>query len=191
MRWLRARHAFTYPEVLVAIAASVLIAAAAMYVFSRTETFRRYVEKRTRYQAQWQSFLSLLERELRGLYDYRGDEFDGNPSFQVLDDLSRSALVLVSAMDNTGTADYQEVTYYFKKADQDGLYRKVRRPGEAPVPDDDKWRFMPDVKGFSVTAVMAGTLPAAVTIAAVFADPLEPQTTQTFRMTLPVATRTP
>jgi prepilin-type N-terminal cleavage/methylation domain-containing protein len=179
------RDGFTLLEVLVAVAISLIVTGAAVVMFSETEKFRRQAEKRMRYMAQWQSFQALFEREMRGLFDYRGGDLT---VFEIVDNPppQPDRITFVAAVDNmldeapkdsAGDADFIEVTYYMS-AVKGGLCRKVRAPGQALVTDDDKWLAFPDVRAFGVSTepdpLPSGELPSSVTVMLYFADPLDP-----------------
>ena len=193
------RTGFTFFEVMVAVAISVIVVGVVTFVFGRTERFRHTAEKRLRYAAQWHAFQSLLERETAGMYDYRGDELGlGTDPYYVVPTASPPGhrLQFVAATDNSGTADFVNITYYLVRdssdPSKDGLYRKVWYPGNAEPLDDDQWRCFPDVRGFSVSPDIAGSPPDSVTVTVTFADPMEPDVSvQTFSHTFEVGTSVP
>ena len=175
------RTGFTFFEVMVAVAISVIVVGVVTFVFGRTERFRHNAEKRLRYAAQWQALQALLEREMAGAYDYRGNGFgEGADPFAVIPVASPPShrLQFVTAADNPGTADFAKITYYLVRnasdSSKDGLYRKVWQPGGIEPPDGDQWRCFPDVRGFSVLPETSGSPPGFVSVTVTFADPMDP-----------------
>ena len=177
---------FTLLEMLVAMAAMVVVTGVALYLLGQTERFRVRAEKRWRQEAQWQAFLSQFERETAGLYYYQGDQFT-QPAFEILDGGHR--LRMVTAVDNPGNDDHVEVIYYLSPSG--GLCRKVRYPGEAEPADDDSWLYLPDATAFSVQAVMNGSLPASVTVTMMLTDPADPEQSLLYKATFSVETSAP
>lgn len=188
---------FTLVEVLVAVTVSLMVTGAAVYMFSETEKYRRQAERRMRFMAQWQSFQALFEREMRGLYEYQGGDllvFNWSGSRLAFTTALENMVDEVGTPDGKGDADFVEVTYYMS-AGKGGLCRKVRAPGQAAVPDDDKWIAFPDVRSFSMAAAWPGApgvgLPITVTATLFFADPRNPELTQTWSATFYVSTEAP
>lgn len=190
---------FTFFEIMVAVAISVIVVGVVTFVFGRTEQFRRYTEKRMRYAAQWQAFQSMFERELAGTYDYRGNAFGAGADPFVVTPVANPPghrLKFVTAVENSGPADFVNITYYLVRDVSDpsknGLYRKVWCPADPEPLDEEKWRCFPDVQGFTVSPEVSGPPPDSVTVTVTFADPTEPEVSVwTFTQTFVVRTSVP
>ena len=131
---------------------------------------------------------------MRGLYEYQGGDllvFNWSGSRLVFTTALENMVDEVGAPDGKGDADFVEVTYYMS-AGKGGLCRKVRAPGQGVVPDNDKWIAFPDVKMFGIpNPPLAGELPTALTVTMLFADPRNPELTQTWSATFYVSTEAP